>query len=159
MAAAPVANEADTGAVAPTRQPNQYHLSGGGIAVAYYPDGLGPIAEPDGPICFVYQDANQSRSFRRAQVRAQEPPDLGTVVSVTLRITPDAGSTSFSLFIPAVRLPEAIESSSPITTLGITTNHRTFLFGPGPGQQEIYSAVQLAGEARAGTLPMLRQEA
>jgi hypothetical protein len=28
--------------------PNQYHLQGGGMSVAYYPDGSGPVIEGRG---------------------------------------------------------------------------------------------------------------
>jgi hypothetical protein len=160
MAAAPVANPANGAPAAPElRAPNQYHLSGEGVAAAYYPDGIGPIMADRGPICLVYQDANLVKSFTHDEVRVEESEDLGTIVSVTLQMSIDAGSTSFSLLLPAVRLPGGLGDSAPITTLGITTMHRTFLIGPGPGQQETYSVVELTGDARVAILPMaVKQE-
>jgi hypothetical protein len=159
MSATAVANQADAKAAqSDLREPNQYHLSGEGIAVAYYPNGIGPIMIERGPICFVYQDAYRAKSFTREEVRIDQSSDLGTIVSVTLQSSIDAGGTTFSVLLPAVRLPAGLGSASPIKTVGITTTHRTFLAGPGPGQQENYSVAQLAGDARIGILPLAKKE-
>jgi hypothetical protein len=140
-------------AIAPEpSEPNQYHLSGDGITVSYYPEGIGPVVEGQGAICFVYQDANLLRSFTRDEVREIESPDTGRIVSVTLRESIDAGSVTFSLLVPAVRLTAG--AGAPVRTLAVTTVHRTFLIGPGPGQQETYSVAELNGDARDGILPM-----
>jgi len=158
MSATAVANQAGAETAQPDlREPNQYHLSGEGIAVAYYPEGIGPITKR-GPICFFYQDAYLVKSFTREEVRIDQSSDLGTIVSVTLQLSIDAGSTTFSVLLPAVRLPTGLESASPIKTVGITTTHRTFLTGPGPGQQENYSVTQLAGDARVAVLPLTKKE-
>lgn len=132
--------------------PNQYHLTGGGISLAYYPNGMGPIMK-GGPVCLVYQDAARVLSFTEKQIRREQSSDLGAFVSVTLNEVVDIGSTSFTLLLPDVRLPEQSGASAAIQSLGITTFHRTFLAGPGQGQQETYSTVQLAGDARIGPLP------
>jgi hypothetical protein len=132
--------------------PNQFHLAGEGVAVSYYPDGVGPVRK-DGPICLIYQDAARTLSFTRNEVRADVSPDIGTIVSVTLSRTVDLGSTSFSLLVPDVRLPEPATSAA-IHTVAVTTVHRTFLFGPGPGQQQTYTTTELSGDARLGPLPM-----
>ena len=50
-----------------------------------------------------YQDAHHGKSFRGDEIRAVEC-DLGTLVSVTLRMTVDAGSTSLGLVIPRMRI-------------------------------------------------------
>lgn len=131
--------------------PNQYHLSGEGVTVAYYPGGMGPVLK-GGPIALVYQDAQQIRSFTSKEVRAVDGPDLGSTISVTLNKTVDLGSTSFTLLLPVVQLPDELGSSAAIQTNGITTFHRTFLAGPGQGQQETYRVIALAGDARLGLL-------
>jgi hypothetical protein len=72
---------------AQTVTPNLYHVSG------HHHD--------------AYQDSHPSKSFRGDKIRAVEC-DLGTLVSVTLRSTPDVGSTSLSLFVPRTRIKHKI---------------------------------------------------
>jgi hypothetical protein len=131
--------------------PNQFHLSGSGLTVSYYPGGLGPIRQ-DGPICLVYQDASRTRAFVKKELTIDTATGLGTIVTVTIDETVDLGDTTFSLLLPDVRLPQEASPSAAIQTLGITTFHRTFLAGPGQGQQETYSATELTGDARIGPL-------
>jgi hypothetical protein len=133
--------------------PNQYHLRGGGISVAYYPDGFGPIEEGRGPLRVVYQDAFRSLAFYGEEVRTIEVPDLGTVVSVTIVETVDTGYTSFSLLVPDVDLPTD-RSSVSINTEGITTVHRIFIALIGHPQSETYTVTSLNGTAAVGPLPL-----
>jgi hypothetical protein len=132
--------------------PNQYHVRGGGISVAYYPDGFGPIPEGPGPLHLVYQDAFRSLAFYGDQVRTVEVPDLGTVVSVTIVEAVDTGYTSFSLLLPDVDLPTD-QSSVSINTKGITTVHRIFVALIGHPQSETYTVTSLDGTAAVGPLP------
>ena len=133
--------------------PNQYHLNGGGVSVSYYPDGFGPPIEGRGSLRLVYQDVHQSISFYDDDVRTVAVPDLGTVVSVTLVMTVDTGSTTFSLLVPDVDLPEG-QSSVFIDTEGITTVHRIFVALIGHPQSETYSVTGLCGTAAVGPLPL-----
>ena len=133
--------------------PNQYHLNGGGVSVSYYPDGFGPPIEGRGSLRLVYQDVHQSKSFYDNDVRTVTVPDLGTVVSVTLVMTVDTGSTTFSLLVPDVDLPEG-QSSVFIDTEGITTVHRIFVALIGHPQSETYSVTELCGTAAVGPLPL-----
>lgn len=133
--------------------PNQYHLNGGGVSVSYYPDGFGPPIEGRGSLRLVYQDVHQSRSFYDNDVRTVTVPDLGTVVSVTLVMTVDTGSTTFSLLVPDVDLPEG-QNSVFIDTDGITTVHRIFVALIGHPQSETYSVTGLCGTAAVGPLPL-----
>lgn len=135
------------------RVPNQYHLHGGGISVSYYPAGFGPAIEGRGLLRLVYQDAHQSLSFYDNEVRTVEVVDLGTVVSVTLVMTVDIGSTTFSLLVPNVHLPEQ-QSSVFIYTEGITTLHRVFVALIGHPQSETYTVTALSGTAAVGPLPL-----
>jgi hypothetical protein len=133
--------------------PNQYHLLGGGLSVAYYPDGFGPVLEGRGPLHLVYQDAFRSMAFYGDEVRTIEVPDLGTVVSVTIAETVDTGYTSFSLLVPDIDLPTD-QSSVYIDTEGITTVHRIFVALIGHPQSETYTVTPLNGTAAAGKLPL-----
>jgi hypothetical protein len=133
--------------------PNQYHVRGGGISVAYYPDGFGPIPEGPGPLHLVYQDAVRCLAFYGDQVRTVEVPDLGTVVSVPIVEAVDTGYTSFSLLVPDVDLPTD-QSSVSINTEGITTVHRIFVALIGHPQSETYTVTSLDGTAAVGPLPL-----
>jgi hypothetical protein len=133
--------------------PNQYHLQGGGISVAYYPDGFGPIPEGRGPLHLVYQDPFRSLAFYGGEVRTVKVPDLGTVVSATIAETVDTGYTSFSLLVPDVDLPTD-QSSVFIHTEGITTVHRIFVALIGHPQSETYTVTSLNGTAAVGPLPL-----
>jgi hypothetical protein len=135
-----------------TSVPNQYYLHGGGMSVSYYPAGFGPLTE-DGPLHLVYQDAHLSQAFRGDEVRTVDVADLGTIVSVTLVMTVDIGSTTFSLLVPDVQLPEQ-QNSVFIHTDGITTVHRAFAALIGHPQRETYTVTALSGTAAFGPLPI-----
>src|SRR5207249_5013086 len=120
-------------------QPNLFQLSGSGIHVSFSTSGI------DGKPHFSYQDAHQTLSFTGDQIR-QVPCDLGTLVSVTIRLSVDQGSTTFSLIVPHVNLPG--EQTVPIRTEGITTVHRFSLVPAfNMGQLETYTVRGLHGTA------------
>jgi len=133
--------------------PNQYHLRGEGMSIAYYPDGFGPILEGRGPLRLVYQDAFRSLAFYGEEARTFTVSDLGTVVSVTIVKTVDTGYTSFSLLVPDVDL-SADPGSVSINTEGITTIHRIFAARISHPQSESYTVTPLNGTAAAGPLPL-----
>jgi hypothetical protein len=125
--------------------PNLYDLSGrlpGGhtLHVTYSTRGF------DGKPHLSYQDGTQGLSFSGDQIRVVEA-DIGMLVSVTIRMTVDTGSTSFSVLIPRVNLPAGPGQSAPIASDGITTVHR-FSVLPMHGQLDLYSVVKLSGTAR-----------
>ena len=129
--------------------PNHYHLSGGGISVTYLPTGAGGVAH------LQYQDPHRTLNFSGDQIRTVEVPDLATVVSVTLMLTVDSGSTTFSVLIPRATLQSTTGSSTTIHTDGITTVHR---FGLAPifnlGQDELYTVTPLRGNASNAIIPL-----
>ena len=128
--------------------PNVYQLAGGGIHVSFRTEGFrAPF--------FTYQDTHRTLTFTGDQVRIVEVPDLGTVVSVTLLLTPDAGSTTFSVLLPKVNLPTRLGASEPVRTKGITTVHR-FSIAPqfDVGQRETYTSVRLKGTASHSIVPL-----
>jgi hypothetical protein len=117
------------------QQANNFSLSGGSIHVDYSSTSIN--AQPR----LAYHDPVRNLSFAGSDIRIAEVPDIGTIVSVTLAITVDVGSTTFSVFIPHVIVP----TGGSVTTEGITTIHR-LPFGPTlPGQREVYRVVRLRG--------------
>jgi len=137
-----------------TEVPNQYYLQGSGISVAYSPVGWGPPRLNLGPLILSYQHASQTQAFYSDGVQTTVVADLGTIVSVTLASAELLGSTTFSLLIPDVLLPEG-DNSVPITTVAITTLHRLFLPVPfGGPQREVYTVTELTGTAVNGPLPV-----
>jgi hypothetical protein len=130
-------------------KPDLYELTGNGITVSYLPTGAGGLAH------FSYQDSQRTLHFIGAQIRRVQVPDLGAVVSVTLVMTVDSGSITFSVLIPDVNLPDQRGASAPIQTEGITTTHR-FSIVPifNQGQRELYSVTPLSGSALAVIIPL-----
>jgi len=145
---APAAPAADS---ASTNSPNQYHLSGHGVRVSYYPGGAGPLTT-DGPVILSYQDAGRTLVFRGDQVNVVEVPELGTTVTVTLHLTVDSGSTTATLLIPIVVL--APGGSTTVQTNLITTSHQFFVTGLEDPQRDHYTVTPLSGEANQHPLPL-----
>ena len=120
------------------KQPTQYAVSGDGIHVTYSTSSFA------GPPQFNYHSAALNKLFVGDQVRTTET-ELGTLVSVTLNLTPDAGSTTFTLLVPRVSL--GTSNSVNIVTDGITALHKTTIAGPPHGQMDFYTAHRLHGTA------------
>jgi hypothetical protein len=121
--------------ISPT--PNQYDLSGKHLHVTYSTTGT------DGKPHFSYQDLQQTLSFTGDEIRSVET-EIGTLVSVTIRMTVDTGGTTFSVLLPHVNIPG--EQSVPIQTFGITTLHK-FSIVPVSGQRDFYTTTRLNGTA------------
>jgi hypothetical protein len=121
--------------------PNLYQLSGHHLHVTYSPSGIA------GKPTMTYQDSHQSKSFKGDEVRTVEC-DVGTLVSVTLRMTPDVGSTTLSMVIPRMRISPV--SVAAVHTECITTVHST-PFAPQAvqGQLDTYTVTTLQGTAQA----------
>lgn len=124
-----------------TVTPNLYELTGPKLQVTYATSGF------DGKPSLTYQDASQAKSFRGDEIRSLES-DLGTLVSVTLSMTPDLGSTTLSLFIPRMRIVQG--TSGTVRTECVTTLHSTS-FAPQTlrGQLDTYTVTDLHGTAQA----------
>jgi hypothetical protein len=84
----------------------------------------------------------------------EEVPDVVTLISVTIHPTIDVGSTSFTLILPAVRLPDTIGASAHISAEGMTRTHRVFAGLIGHAQAESYLVTKLAGTATHEQLPL-----
>jgi hypothetical protein len=120
--------------------PNRYLLSGGGIVVSYTTTGI------DGKPHFQYHHGAVAKAFVGSDEIQAIETDLGTVVSVTILLTVDSGSTSFSVLIP--RVNETPGQRTAINTEGITTTHR-FSVIPAfdQGQLDAYTVTPLHGTA------------
>lgn len=120
--------------------PNLFHLSGGGLQLTYATSGL------DGKPHLHYQDSHHNLNYSGDQIRVVAS-DLGTLVSVTLQLTVDAGSTSFTALIPRVNLLN--QNSAQIHTDGITATHRFSLVPAlNLGQLDLYTVTRLQGTAQ-----------
>jgi hypothetical protein len=129
--------------------PNHYQLSGGGINITFLPVGAGGVAH------FQYHDHQRTMNFSGDQVRKVDVPDLGTVVSVTLVLTVDSGSTTFSVLIPKTTLQSTTGASAHIYTEGITTVHKFSLVPAFDlGQDETYTVTPLRGTASSVIIPL-----
>src|SRR4051794_30973025 len=99
----------------PFIKPNLYTLSGKYIHITYSTTGF------DGKPHFTYQDPQQTINFSGNEIRSVEI-EIGTLVSVTLRLTVDTGGSTFSVLLPHVNIPG--EQTVPLRTVGITTLHK-----------------------------------
>jgi hypothetical protein len=118
-------------------QPTNWTFAGSGILVRY--STTGPHMH--------FQHGTVIRDFSGTQITVNEVPALGELVSVTLSIVPDSGSTTFTLFLPRVNLsvpPVAV----PVTTEGVIANHHTSI-APQTlhGQLDFYTVTSLRGTA------------
>lgn len=93
------------------------------------------ITEAPGPI----------RHFSGSQIRKVDT-EIGTLVSVTTRLTIDTGSTSFSVLIPAISLA-TITDDKKFTTDAIITSHTGPNSVPSTGVHESYQFIPMKGEA------------
>jgi hypothetical protein len=120
--------------------PNRFELTGGGISVVYTTTGF------DGKPHFSYHKGTVSKAFVGTDEIRSVETDLGSVVSVTIFLTVDAGGTSFSVLIPAVSMTAGEHIA--IHTEGITTTHRfSILPGLDHGQLDAYTVTPLSGTA------------
>ena len=123
-------------------QPTMWNLSNTatGLQVSY------SVAGPQ----LHYHQGAVVLDFTGKEIRVAEVPDLGTLVSVTIHMTIDSGSTTFTLLLPIVNLPAPPASPGPVpvTTNGITTLHRfSTVLAAQHGQQEFYTVTPLQGTA------------
>ncbi len=120
--------------------PNTYHLQGHQLQITYSTTSF------TGQPILTYQDAHQAKTFRGDEIRAV-PCDLGTLVSVTVRMTIDTGSTSVSIFIPRMQIDQG--TTAAVHTFAVTTLHNLSI-PPlhSRGQLDTYSITELHGTAQ-----------
>ena len=119
--------------------PNLYDLHGHHLHITYSTSGI------DGKPRFQYHDQSQTLQVSGDQIRTLDS-EIGALVTITLRLTPDLGSTSFTLMVPRVNLGQSREAQ--ITTFWVTTLHRVSIAPQlDRGQIEHYTVTDLFGTA------------
>ena len=125
----------------------QYTLQGQDLKITYLASGF------QGLPYLTYQDQTQTLNFKGAEIRTAET-EIGTLVTVTLQLTVDAGSTSFSVLIPAITLADT-QAEETFKTVGVLTVHKTTpLVLPPAGAREKYEVCELDGSASAVEVPL-----
>jgi hypothetical protein len=126
---------------APLVSANRFDLHGRNVTVTYGEAGI------NGKPYLKYVSADQTLSFKGDQIRVLNT-DLGKVVSVSIRMTVDTGSTSFTILVPKVLVATGSAVKTPIKTVGITTIHRFSVVQMFMrGQNDLYKTVALSGTA------------
>jgi len=121
---------------------NVFNFNSPHIHIAYATGALGSKAG------LTYQDAHQTLQFNDQEIR-KVSTDLGEEVTVTIHMTVDVGSTTFTLIIPKVALE--LNQHVHVETIGITALHRFPLVPIKHGQLDSYSVVKLQGTASSQT--------
>ncbi len=117
---------------------NVFNLNGHHTHISYGTGALGSIAG------LTYQDDRQTLHFSPEDISVLTT-ELGDELTVTLQLTVDVGSTTFTFFIPKIVLE--LNQQININTLGITTIHRLPFTPIIHGQLDNYSVVKLQGTA------------
>ena len=126
---------------------NVFELSGDNVQIYY--SARGPfIDQPGLQPTFTYQDQELNLTFTGDQIRIQQS-EIGTLVSVSLKRTVDAGATILTLLLPAFNLIDMQEQ--PFETFAIVT--KTFGTLPRVGAEQVYHVKKLEGVARL--IPLL----
>jgi hypothetical protein len=124
----------------PIVTPDLYQLTGSHIHITY------TTSSVDGTPTMTYQDPYQGMAFSDDEIRRVEC-DLGTLVSVTLPMTVDAGAASLSVLIPRMRIEQG--TLAAIHTECVTTVHRSSAIPSSHvGQLDTYRVVPLHGTAQ-----------
>src|SRR5215813_9822853 len=88
------------------------------------------------PVLNLTEGPGPIRHFSGSQIRTVNT-EIGTLVSVTTRLTVDTGSTSFSVLIPAISLTNASDHQK-FSTEAIVTTHSGPNSVPSTGVHETY---------------------
>jgi len=129
----------------PNVTPNQFKLHNQEVKITYVTNGF------QGGPTFTFDDG-QVKTFRGPEVRVLQT-EIGNLVSVTLQLSVDTGSTSYSVLIPIIDLPNA-QANQKFHTAGIKTVHKTFLSSPPQTLIESYHVDKLEGTAQSVVVPL-----
>ncbi len=127
---------------------NVFEMTGDDVQISY--SARGPFVDQPGlEPTLTYQDPDQNLTFSGDQVCTQQS-EIGSLVSVSLKTSVDAGATILTLLIPSITVEE-IMVDQPFETFAIVT--QTFGILPGVGARQIYEVLELDGMARS--IPLL----
>ena len=97
------------------------------------------------PVLNLTQSPGPIRHFAGSQIRTLST-EIGTLVSVTTQLTVDAGSTSFSVLIPAITLT-SVQDRQSFSTDAVITRHSGPNSVPITGVHETYQFLPMSGQA------------
>jgi len=123
----------------PSPTPNSFQLVGEDVRVNYSTTSI------DGKPRFTFQKGRRTLEFVGDHI-SSSPINIGTLVSVVIATVPDESTTTFSILLPAIRLPASQRQA--FRTFGIATVTKTTLAGPPVGSQQTYKSLALRGSAR-----------
>ena len=130
----------------PNVTPNQFKLHNQEVKVTYVTNGF------QGGPTFSFEDGQQTKNFKGSDVRVLQT-EIGSLVTVTLDLTVDTGSTSYSVLIPIVELPNT-HAHQKFHTAGVKTIHKTPLSPPPKSLIEAYRVDKLEGTAHSVVVPL-----
>jgi hypothetical protein len=123
-------------------QPNQFALvSENGVTKVEY-ETSSFIGQPS---LNLTQGSGPTRHFSGSQIRTRRT-EIGTLVTVTINVTVDTGSTSLSVLIPAISL-SSVSDHETFSTEAIVTSHTGPHSFPRAGVHETYEFIPMKGEA------------
>ena len=123
----------------PSLTPNSFQLTGDDIQVNYSTTSI------DGKPRLTFKKGQKSLNFAGNDI-SSTTVNIGTLVSVVIAAVADKSTTTFSILLPAIGLPESKRQA--FQTFGITTVTKTTIAGPPVGVQQTYGSVALRGSAR-----------
>jgi hypothetical protein len=123
----------------PSLTPNSFQLTADDVQVNYSTTSI------DGKPRFTFKKGQKTLDFAGDQI-SSSTVNIGTLVSVVIAAVPDKSTTTFSILLPAIRLPESRRQA--FRTFGIATVTKTTVGGPPVGPQQTYKNVALRGSAR-----------
>lgn len=136
----PISAFSETVSTPTNQQPDLYNFTGTNLKISYSTTSI------DGKARFSYQNGKTVLSFSGDEIRTVET-EIGTLVSVTVSMTVDTGSTSFSVLIPKVNLDSKLKET--VKTQGFLTQHKFSMIPSfSTGQRDIYKVYSLTGTAK-----------
>ena len=120
--------------------PNQFDLQGPGVTITYSTSSF--AGKPQ----LSLKKGRQTLTFSGDEIGVLDTV-IGALITVTIAMTVDRGSTSFSFLLPAIQL-RATSTKQAFSTIAITTVHKTTIAGPVKGQQQTYKTISLRGTAQ-----------
>ena len=108
-------------------------LTGEGLKISYY-------INEDNSSELDYEDAQGSYTFQSNQLHIQQSA-IGTLITASLKSSAGAGTTTFTLVLPDVKLGG--QTKQPLETFGVIAQDTSAL--PKPGAQLTYRVVALQG--------------
>jgi hypothetical protein len=120
-----------------TLEANVFKLSNENVRIIY--SAQGNAGQP----ALTYEDPELDKTFQGSDIRVLVT-EIGTLVTVTLDMTVDAGATLLSVLLPSVTVPQA-DSPIAIKTKAIVTRFTKVIGTNLPGAAQTYRVESLHG--------------